>query len=283
MLDRTETSLNIIANFHPDRSLPKYVKIDEEEKKKRKERNSKFEVLSNDMVEFEVSGSNPVIMREYIQPRGFWGRILGWILSWLRKPPVIIKRMSIVEFFSSVKSSAQDISIIEARAEGYKRAIIKAKQSGQTALLEKLTDGLHAYKMETQMLSIGIDKFVSEATIVEFYKKCPKGLRLDYVKNFARPIPDNLVEIKVQADELELFDNYAILSYDPEAKSYEETKREQAARKDPILFGVLKGRSDLYVIGDWVDDMCDLTLDGMAEVLGRAATEEFEQLEPNDA
>ena len=274
MLDVTKLHLELVSNFHPDRALPKYVRIEEE--RKGKERHSKYEMGSNDLISFETSGENPVIMRQLMLQRTLLGRLWLWIVSWFKETKVFTKPMSIMEFFSSVKSSAQDISIVEARAEGYKRAIVKAKQSGQTALLEKLTDGLHAYKMETQMLSIGLNRFVSEATIVEFYKKSEKGLRLCYVKNFVRPVPDDVAKLKAQADELELFDNYVVLSYDPEAKSYEETKAQKAARKDPILFGILKGRTDLYVIGDWVDEMCDLTLDGMAEVLGREAAEELE-------
>jgi len=274
MLDVTKLHLELVSNFHPDRALPKYVRIEEE--RKSKERHSKYEMGSNDLISFETSGENPVIMRQLMLQRTLLGRLWLWIVSWFKETKVFTKPMSIMEFFSSVKSSAQDISIVEARAEGYKRAIVKAKQSGQTALLEKLTDGLHAYKMETQMLSIGLNRFVSEATIVEFYKKSEKGLRLCYVKNFVRPVPDDVAKLKAQADELELFDNYVVLSYDPEAKSYEETKAQKAARKDPILFGILKGRTDLYVIGDWVDEMCDLTLDGMAEVLGREAAEELE-------
>ena len=270
MLDVTGKRLELIENFRPDKALPKYVRIEEE-----KDRQSKYKMGSSDLISFETSGENPVVMRQVLLQRTLLGRLWLWIVSWFKETKVFTKPMSIVEFFSSVKSSAQDISIVEARAEGYKRAIVKAKQSGQTALLEKLTDGLHAYKMETQMLSIGLDKFVSEATVVEFYKKSKKGLRLCYVKNFVRPVPDDVLKLKVQADELELFDNYAVLSYDPEAKSYEETKEQKAARKDPILFGILKGRTDLYVIGDWVDDMCDLTLDGMAEVLGREPAEEL--------
>ena len=66
------------------------------------------------------------------------------------------------------------------------------------------------------------------------------------------------------------------MHYDPAAKSYAETQEEIAARHDPILFGILSGRNDLYFIGDWKDDFCDLTLDQVSEILGREAASEID-------
>jgi hypothetical protein len=286
MLDRTEQRLAIIEDFRPDRNLPKYIRIEKERREKQKKAHwsPDFEVeFSDNSNDFIVSSGNTGELQSLVvrpvgtvyPAKGLLARIWNWFLSWFKKPEPI-HRISILEFFSNIKSSAQDIDIVKSRAAGYEQAIIKAKQTGQTALLEKLKDGLNAFRMETLMLSIGITSFISEQTIVEFYKKSEKGVRLNYMKNFVRPVPDNLAQLKAKADELEIFDNYAVLHYDPDEKSYAETKAEIAARKDPILFGILKGRSDLYVIGDWVDDMCDLTLDKMAEILGRSAEEKLE-------
>lgn len=284
MLDRTEQRLAIIEDFRPDRSLPKYVRLEKERKEKKKQWLRPGDLTIHEEFEsadFIVSGGNTgntIMVRPAGTARPVGGplwRLWSWFLSLFRKPEPV-PEISILEFFTNVKSSAQDIGIVESRATGYEQAIIRANQTGQTALLEKLKDGLNAHKMETLMLSIGITKYVLEKTVVEFYKKSKKGMRLDYVKNFTRPIPDNLAQLKTQADELEIFDNYAVLHYDPDEKSYEETKAEKAARKDPILFGILKGRSDLYIIGDWVDDFCDLTLDKMAEILGQTAEENIQ-------
>ena len=72
-------------------------------------------------------------------------------------------------------------------------------------------------------------------------------------------------------NELLIFDNYCILHYDPEKKSYaqtiEEQKRETQKRRDPILFGLIRGSNKLYYITDWVDEFCDLTLDKFVETL----------------
>ena len=69
-------------------------------------------------------------------------------------------------------------------------------------------------------------------------------------------------------NELEVFDNYVILYYDPEGIVYKETAHEEAKRRDPIIFGVIAGSKKLYYVADWIDEYCDLTLDAFVDTLG---------------
>ena len=62
-----------------------------------------------------------------------------------------------------------------------------------------------------------------------------------------------------------------MLHYDPQAKAFSETEEEKARKRDPILFGLMKDRRVLYFVGDWVDDVCGLTLDQVAEIIGKRA------------
>lgn len=181
------------------------------------------------------------------------------------------KRMSIEEFFASVKNSAQELVIVKERAAGYEKALDAAKKSNQTALCEKLIANLSAVKMEAQLIALGLTKYIEEKDIAEFYKKSKKGIKLNWIANFTRIIPEEVLAKKGRADELGLFDNYVVMHYDPDAKSYAETQAEIAKRKDPILFGVMKDRRVLYFVGDWVDEFCDLTLDQIADMLGASA------------
>ena len=66
----------------------------------------------------------------------------------------------------------------------------------------------------------------------------------------------------------EVFDNYVVMHYDPQGKHKEETRKEEAKRKDPILFGLIAGSRKLYYIADWVDEYCNLTLEKFVETLG---------------
>ena len=47
-----------------------------------------------------------------------------------------------------------------------------------------------------------------------------------------------------------------------------ETAKEEAKRRDPIIFGVIAGSKKLYYVDDWVDEYCDLTLDAFVDSLG---------------
>lgn len=210
---------------------------------------------------------------------GVWRRLGAWLRP---KPPAPAPGMSVEEFFTNVKNSAAELVIVRERAAGYERALQNALKAGQFALVEQLQLGLNAYKMETQLVAMGLSKYIAEDTVVQFYKQSQKGLRLDWVRNFARQIPESVVAVKSRADELGIFDNYVVLHYDPGAKAFAETEQERADRirreRDPILFGVIKGKRVLYFVGDWIDEYCDLTLDEFAEVMGRDTVHDLRPL-----
>jgi hypothetical protein len=187
-------------------------------------------------------------------------------------PPEPIPTMSIPDFFTTVKKSIDNLEAVTHRAEGYEKALVNAKACGQKALVEELTRNLLAVRAEAHLVSMGLTRFITEEKLVTFVKECPKGLRLDWIANFTRVIPSALQEQKALCDDRFIFDNYLVLHYDPNGKSWaqteEEKRAEEAARRDPILFGVLEGRRQLYYLGDWVDELCNLTLDQVADLLG---------------
>ena len=53
--------------------------------------------------------------------------------------------------------------------------------------------------------------------------------------------------------------NGAMSESHPKKKNSSLTKREIEAKKDPILFGVIKDSNKLYYIGDWITEDCNLT------------------------
>lgn len=104
--------------------------------------------------------------------------------------------------------------------------------------------------------------------MVDFIKKCEKGMRLDYLKNYGRVIPEEVVDKIDKVNQLEIFDNYAVLYYDPDGKVYKETAKEEAKRRDPIIFGVIASSKKRYYITDWIEEYCDLTLEQFVDTLG---------------
>lgn len=174
-----------------------------------------------------------------------------------------------IKFFSLVKSTSKESAFTyRDRISNYLRALHNAYDMGQTALQEELLKGLITNKYESLLFSEGYYYVIEEATIVDFIKKCEKGLSLDYIKNFAKPIPQEVVNKISKLNELEVFDNYVVLHYDPEKTGYKETEYERAKRKDPIIFGLIAGSKKLYYVTDWIDEYCDLTLEKFVDTLG---------------
>jgi hypothetical protein len=259
--------LRILERFRPDEELPKYKKDTRIDEEMQDDTMASVGIMINPYTKRYryslMDDVGPDITRAVSSPLR---KILRRFVLWILDPG---PRMSIAKFFSSVKDTAEQIKIVEGRAHGYTNALAQAKKTGQTALHEQLAMGLVAVRAETQLLAIGLGKYLSEESLIAFIKKAKKGLRLDNVGNFTRLIPDTITKIKTEADGRGIFDGYAVLHYDPTGKSWAETQKEKATKVDPILFGIILGRRRLYFVGDWVDDTCDLTLDQIADTIGK--------------
>lgn len=180
----------------------------------------------------------------------------------------------VIAFFNRVKLETEDVqNKYVNRLKELVECIAYCDVTGQVALKERLFEQLTVNKYESVLYANGFYKAVSEARIVEFAQNSKKGLALDYMQNFGRAIPTDVIMKKLAADKLGVFDNYVILHYDPEATTYIATEREKRKeaekKKDPILFGVIMGSDKLYYIGDWVDEYCDLTFEALAEKVGK--------------
>lgn len=185
--------------------------------------------------------------------------------------------LTVEEFFKSVKNSQEEITLVEGRLENYKAALEYLTKTGQIAVREVMEHDLEICRAETQSYAMGLTKVITEEQLVEFAKKSPRALKLDWIANFTRQIPSTVIDVKVKADEKEVFDNYVILHYDPmhngSMETLAEKKEREDKKKDPILFGVVAGSYKLYFIGDWIDEYCDLRFDKLVEILGKEAIE----------
>lgn len=179
------------------------------------------------------------------------------------------KYMDALQFFGLVKASSKEsVATYRDRVSDYLTAVHNAVTTGQTALMEDLLRGLVTNKYESVLFAEGLYYIVTEEQMVSFVKQCERGIKLDYIKNFTRPLPQEVVSKIERVNQLEVFDNYVVLYYDPEGKIYKETAQEEAKRRDPIVFGVIAGSTKLYYIADWVDEYCDLTLEKFIDAIG---------------
>ena len=206
----------------------------------------------------------------------FFKRLGGKIKNYLRKKKEERKDASLIdpiEFFRTVKLITEESKQLYVdRSQPYLLAIERADSMGQKALVDQLLSGMFIAKYESLLRASGYDKSITESQLVEFIKKTKKGVQLSYIKNFARNIPEDIIEIKKKVDNLYIFDNYCVLYYDPQKKAFsqtsEEKEKERQRKADPILFGMIAGSRKLYYIADWIDEFCDLTLEEFLKVSG---------------
>jgi len=271
----TSNKLEIFENFV---SIPKAIK---------KEENSSGTISVSNMASFISGGTERGAnsLTDSIEVRAVdyfhylhmhehslksWIKLKGAELLFPRKKITKIRYQSVDEFFNDVKSSIKKLEVNPSSVEFYTNAIETAKSNGQIAFLEILRDKKDGVLAETKLLEVGEVKYVTEEDVVKFYKKAnlnDRMLKLTWIKNYARMIPEDVIEAKKKFDGSELFDNYVILHFDKFDNSTQMTKAEVEKAKDPILFGVLKGTRNLYYIGDWIDEYCDLTLDKFLSTL----------------
>jgi len=214
---------------------------------------------------FVTFGSNSIFNNDSKEKPTFVEKVVNFFKRRQEKKSV---EFDAVEFFTQVKfTSKKSAELYRDRVANYLKAIHNAHAIGQTALVEQYLKEMITNKYENLLDSEGFYYAITEQQIVDFVKKTEKGVQLSYISNFGRPIPEEVNELLMKVNQLEVFDNYVILYFDPKGTVYKETEKEKYKRKDPILFGVIAGSKKLYYITDWVDEYCDLTLEKFVDTL----------------
>ena len=270
--------LEVFENFQVDRNLPKYKKIvkgnpnDPEDSEDGFNQKSSFMTTPSRFSSNDSWGENTYAPNWRYKVAVWVAKVLGaggvWEPNPERKKPIVYGNKSPLEMFAFVRNSMAEAGKYTERMKSFEKTLNDAKETGQIALVETLTKSLEVVKSESILFAVGFAKFLTEQQTIDFAVKCQKGLRLDYITNFTRPIPPDVRAKKIEADTLKIFDNYVILHYDPKTTAFKLTEEQERIKKDPILFGVIQGVRKLYFIGDWKDEVCDLTLEEVAKVLG---------------
>lgn len=269
--------LQIFDSFEIDYNLPKYAQSKENDNYAR----GSFITVNNGTGTLTGSNAGITIQGGWITGTQSFGdnhylskpTLRERLIDWLSKKPKVTKpvaKIGVIEFFTKLTKSFEELTPVADIATHYEKALIQANTMGQTALIERLKDLVEVVRGEAHLVQIDLKKYVTEKQIISFYELVgeEKNLKLTWIKNFGRIIPEEIYEAKKSVDERNIFDNYVILHYDPENNGEKLTKKEIEKKKDPILFGVIQNSRKLYYIADWKDDYCELTLDEMFNKLG---------------
>ena len=244
--------LDIFRNFSIDRNLPKHKKVEK----------SKYSNVSEDWG-INVESGSVSVSNASSKKRFSFSKIFGrWNpFKKINQKLIELGQIPVEVVFRSVYEGMRELQIFEGRLENHKRAILYAEKMGQTALLEELRRKEGSILLENALFSAGFKQYIEEEDLIKFSLNSEKGLRLDWIKNFTRVIPEEAVDKKLNLDKLGIFDNYVIFHYDPEGKSTKLTDEERRKKEDPILFGVIQGSRRLYHVHSWIDKHCNLTID----------------------
>lgn len=198
------------------------------------------------------------------------------------KKKIVVKTVG--DFFKNLFDSVEELKRVDDVIEHYDKIIENAIKTGQQALIERVKEKINLISLESKLITSNFTKYVTEEQILTFLniedarlkgksEIQKKYIHLSWIKNYNRLIPNEVVDVKKEADSLKVFDNYVVLYYSPDGKHESLTKEEIKKAADPILFGVIENSNKLYYIGDWIDEYCDLTLD---KLLNRIDEKSFE-------
>lgn len=176
------------------------------------------------------------------------------------------------EAFTSIKESIGNITVDDLKATfpNILKMAEKFNKTKQKKAIGRLLFLVRTLEKEQKIVSMGINKFIYKDVIEDYINNVDRDVvKLKELKDYERIIPDEVIDIVDKTTDI--FDKFYVVYTDYTGK--DERKVEQARRdKDPILFGCFCDLSNhlnryvgdrFYVLGDWVDEYCDLTLDKM--------------------
>lgn len=282
-----EISLLIFDEFRIDPDLPKFQKEREESDRSGMKMKSQGNInVSNGswmMSPEDVDEDSMEDRRPRWQMRGgvknmvfrgkppWYARLRVWLFGDGTISKNATPQPTLVQFvFDQVLSNPEELALFNERNVALQEMLDGAKAAGQKSLVEQITKEWEVRKFENALFAKGMKRYISEKQLLKFVEGCERGLCLDWVRHFTRPIPKEVIEAKIKCDTDGFFDNYVVLHFDPQDKGTTKKDRDAEAekKKDPILFGVMRGSRKLYFVGDWKDEFCDLTFQQIVDKLG---------------
>ena len=162
--------------------------------------------------------------------------------------------------------------------------IRRFEETCQFAMAKKVRDHLDVLAAKLALAQRGMCRYLTEDQAIEFMTKAERGVQVEFLRYYPEVIPADIGAKIAECNLALLFDNYVVMYYstnvDPVRLLEEEVdERERHRRRDPILFGTLRGSRELYYVADWVYKDDDLTLETVEKAIGTIPTIEDERIE----
>lgn len=198
----------------------------------------------------------------YKTKKSLWEKLKLFFKNKKKQLKQINEPLRVIDFFDMIHVEVgKEKEFIES-ISGYFKMLDNACKMNQTSQIDSICQKLLIHFYESVLAVHGYNRYISFSNLEQLKNEGKRVIDIDYIANFNRVIPNEVVEKKLNCDDLHVFDNYCVMYYDPTGQTYSRTA---TAKRDPILFGVINHSERLYYIADWEDELCDLTLDRIAE------------------
>lgn len=180
-------------------------------------------------------------------------------------------KLSVIEVMENMKDKLEILETDEEIINRLDNYITLMKKLNNNPSIFKSAIKMAVLSNESRILKDGrFLKYLSEEQIIKFVRMSKRGLSISYLSEYDRNIPKEAIDRFNEAEEIKAFDNYIILHYTSKKEEKSESKKHKEAdkKRDPIMFGLIKGSRKLYYICDWIDEYCDLTLESLIDKIG---------------
>ena len=252
--------LRVLEDFEVDRTLPKYLNADKRVKKDNGDLVTVDEWLkSPDGLSMYRRNAKPVKKTA----KGLLDSIKAWWHN-IRKKNSLKVMLSVKELIKE-NILTPEIVLDNLKIE---ELLYRLRESGQHELALKVESMRPVFVQEQILLEHDYKQYLSEDDLIKIFQRAEDALRLDFLENYPNPLPLDVAQKKTALDLAHAFDNYVVLHYDPSGKALKSMKEEEK-RRDPILFGMIKGSDRFYYVADWVTKDDDITLSKVLGLLHR--------------
>jgi len=171
----------------------------------------------------------------------------------------------IFSFVKSKMTKTQQQALLH-RIERIRHIMQTCLETGQKALADEMLLELAGSLHLQEMASFGYDTLILKSDIDKYVKAFDSKVAFDLLDKFPRPIPPEVRKVIAKVKKLNLFRELWVLYHNPDKKELKSTL-DKIVAKDPILFGKGPFQDRFFYITDWMDEACDLTLDGLIKHL----------------
>lgn len=208
----------------------------------------------------------------------------AWVAG-IAKKATAPEPMSVEDVFMLAKSEEIEVTTEDLlRSRAIAAALVRRfEQTCQYGMARKVRDHLDVLSAKLALARRGMCRYITEDQAIEFMTGAERGVQVEFLRYYPEIIPTDVAAKIAECNLALLFDNYVVMYYSTDVKPVrlleeEVDEQERHRRRDPIIFGTIRGSRDLYYVADWVYKDDDLTLETVEKAIGTIPTLKDERI-----